>query len=102
MTRSLITSWADLTINKPGAEHGDGDYLVCRKGADGKPDLSDVLVVNGMTFGRTYNTREDLNMTLGRDGDKSPKVKAQLGLDFDGDAIAYHVRRAPADKGRGR
>lgn len=57
---TVHTSWADLTINKPGADHGNGDYLVCRKGSDGKPDLSDVWVVNGKTFGKTYNTREDL------------------------------------------
>ena len=52
---TVETAWGDvLTANNPAVEHGDGDYLVCRA-ADGKPDLSDVWVVNGMTFPHTYD-----------------------------------------------
>ena len=37
------TAWGDvLHTNLPNAPHGEGDYLVCRVGEDGKPDLSDV------------------------------------------------------------
>ncbi|MBR2684273.1 MAG: hypothetical protein IKE22_13530 [Atopobiaceae bacterium] len=51
------TSWGDeLHANHPDVEHGDGDYLVCRVGADGEPDLSDVWVVNGTLFSTRYDT----------------------------------------------
>lgn len=50
------TAWGDelhtIVLNVP---HGDGDYLVCRKGEDGKPDLSDVWVLNGVIFQKTYD-----------------------------------------------
>lgn len=49
------TAWGDiLYTNASSAPHGDGDYLVCRN-VDGKPDLSDVWVVNGATFPMTYD-----------------------------------------------
>ena len=44
-----------LHANHSDAEHGDGDYLVCRTGEDGEPDLSDVWVVNGVVFPETYD-----------------------------------------------
>ena len=40
----------ELHTNQPGAAHGDGDYLVCRAGKDGRPDLSSVWVLNGVLF----------------------------------------------------
>ena len=46
-----------LHANRPGAPHGNGDYLVCRVGEDGKPDLSDVWVVNGELFPENYDMR---------------------------------------------
>jgi hypothetical protein len=50
------TAWGDVLIaNRPEVPHGDGDYLLCRAGADGKPDLSDVWVVNGVVFPLTYD-----------------------------------------------
>lgn len=49
------TAWGDvLHTNLMNAPHGQGDYLVCNAGEDGKPDLSDVWVVNGMVFPTTY------------------------------------------------
>ena len=52
---SVNTAWGDvLHANRTGIEHGEGDYLVCRVGEDGKPDMSDVWVVNGSTFPLTY------------------------------------------------
>ncbi|MGN1306813.1 MAG: alpha/beta fold hydrolase [Faecousia sp.] len=54
---SVQTAWGDvLHANREGVPHGAGDYLVCRAGADGKPDLSDVWVVNGVLFQTTYDT----------------------------------------------
>ncbi|MBU5436225.1 alpha/beta fold hydrolase [Pseudoflavonifractor sp. MSJ-37] len=53
---TVDTAWGDtLHVNDPVSRHGDGDYLVCAN-KDGKPDFSDVWVVNGVTFGSTYDT----------------------------------------------
>jgi basic membrane protein A len=50
------TAWGDvLHTNLPNAPHGEGDYLVCRVGEDGQPDLSDVWVVNGVQFPSNYD-----------------------------------------------
>ncbi|SBV92702.1 exported hypothetical protein [uncultured Eubacteriales bacterium] len=50
------TAWGDvLYANRSGVPHGAGDYLVCAN-KDGKPDLSDVWVVNGAVFGSNYDT----------------------------------------------
>jgi len=49
------TAWGDvLTANRPGVEHGKGDYLVSTV-KDGAPDLSDVWVLNGAVFPNTYD-----------------------------------------------
>ena len=54
---TVETAWGDvLHTNLPNAPHGDGDYLVCRVGEDGKPDLSDVWILNGMVFPEYYDT----------------------------------------------
>lgn len=45
-----------LHSNLNNAPHGEGDYLVCRKGEDGKPDLSDVWILNGVLFPQNYDT----------------------------------------------
>lgn len=45
-----------LHTNLAGVDHGTGDFLMCRAGADGKPDLTDVWVVNGAVFPNTYDT----------------------------------------------
>ncbi len=47
-----------LTANRPGIDHGDGDYLVCPD-KDGRPDTDDVWVVNGLVFPRTYILPQD-------------------------------------------
>jgi hypothetical protein len=48
------TSWGDiLTINRDGIPHGDGDYLICSV-KDGNPNFSDVWVINGVIFSKTY------------------------------------------------
>ena len=53
---TVNTAWGDvLHTNLPNAPHGDGDFLVCRADKDGKPDLTDVWVVNGVTFPSTYD-----------------------------------------------
>ena len=45
-----------LHTNLPNAPHGEGDYLVCTKGEDGNPNLSDVWVLNGTIFPDCYDT----------------------------------------------
>ena len=53
---TVETAWGDvLHTNLPNAPHGDGDFLVCRAGEDGEPDLSDVWVLNGVIFQKTYD-----------------------------------------------
>lgn len=54
---TVETAWGDvLHTNLPNAPHGDGDYLVCRVGENGKPDLSDVWILNGVVFPEYYDT----------------------------------------------
>ena len=54
---TVETAWGNvLHTNLPNAPHGDGDFLVCRVGEDGKPDLSDVWGLNGVQFLKNYDT----------------------------------------------
>ncbi|BDF66517.1 hypothetical protein CE91St43_04890 [Oscillospiraceae bacterium] len=55
-TRVVVeTAWGDVLVaNRPGVEHGQGDYLVSTV-KDGKPDLTDVWVLNGAVFPSTYD-----------------------------------------------
>ena len=54
---TVKTAWGDeLHTNLPNAPHGNGDFLICRAGEDGKPDLSDVWVLNGILFPDNYDT----------------------------------------------
>lgn len=53
------TSWAELTVNKPGIDNGHGGMLVCRPDKFGRPDLNDVWVVNGKIFETTYDRTND-------------------------------------------
>lgn len=54
----LQTAWgAVLTYNGAGAFHGRGDFIVCAKLPNGKPNLSDRWVVNGEIFATTYNNQ---------------------------------------------
>ena len=56
---TVNTAWGDvLHTNLPNAPHGEGDYLVCRAGENGEPDLSDVWVLNGVIFPE-YNDTDD-------------------------------------------
>lgn len=53
---TVNTAWGDvLHVNRSGVPHGAGDYLVCAVGEDGKPDLTDVWVVNGLSFVNNYD-----------------------------------------------
>ena len=55
ITVTVETAWGDvLHTNMPTAPHGDGDYIICRAGEDGHPDLSDVWIVNGVVFPEYY------------------------------------------------
>ena len=54
---TVITAWGNiLHTNLPNAPHGEGDYLVCMAGKDGRPDLTDVWVLNGAVFQDCYDT----------------------------------------------
>ena len=54
----IKTSWgAVLNINGAGISHGKGDFVVCAKLPNGKPNLSDRWVVNGDIFATTYNNQ---------------------------------------------
>ena len=54
---TVATAWGDaLHSNLPNTEHGGGDYLVCRRGGNGAPDLSDVWILNGKIFPAYYET----------------------------------------------
>ena len=55
ITVTVKTACGDiLHANLPGVPHGKGDRLVCNAGKDGRPDLSDIWVVNGKIFSDTY------------------------------------------------
>ena len=54
---TVETEWGDmLHSNLPGAPHGEGDYIVCRAGENGEPDLSDIWILNGAVFPKYYET----------------------------------------------
>jgi len=62
----ITTSWGDnLKINATYAkgtqnriEHGDGDWVICY-GKDGKPNIEDQSVINGLVFRNTYKKYEE-------------------------------------------
>lgn len=54
----IQTSWgAVLNINGVGISHGKGDFVVCAKSPNGRPNLADRWVVNGEIFAATYNNQ---------------------------------------------
>jgi len=54
---TVETAWGDvLHTNLPNARHGEGDYLVCTVQEGGKPNLSDIWVLNGLIFPDCYDT----------------------------------------------
>lgn len=61
------TSWGDTLIaNRTGIQHGHGDFLVCED-VNGRPDLSNMWVVNGRVFVRTYNLQQFKNLGVVQD-----------------------------------
>lgn len=69
------TAWGDiLTANRPGVEHGEGDFLVSTV-KDGQPDLSDVWVLNGAVFPNTYDTSR-MNASAETPEETEPQVPA--------------------------
>lgn len=64
------TSWGDvLMANRPEVRHGYGDFLVCAD-ANGRPNFSDMWVVNGEVFPTTYDLRSFPNMFSDEQMDK--------------------------------
>ena len=58
---SVWTGWGDILVtNLPDVPHGNGDYIVCGD-KDGKPDVSDIWVVNGKVFDTTYERVQQLD-----------------------------------------
>ena len=54
----VTTSWGEtLLANRDGIDHGIGDFILCSKTPDGRPNINDVWVVNGNVFMDTYNKR---------------------------------------------
>lgn len=54
----ISTSWGSaLNYNGVGVKHGKGDFIVCAKLPNGKPNLGDRWVVNGEIFATTYNNQ---------------------------------------------
>lgn len=52
------TPWGAVQeLNGTGTDHGKGDFVVCSKLPNGKPNLVDRLVVNGNVFATTYNNQ---------------------------------------------
>lgn len=41
--------------NTRNAEHGDGDYIVCKSLDNGTPDFSNIFIVNGLLFPYIYD-----------------------------------------------
>lgn len=50
----IETCWSTMTVNRPGVDHGKGDFLVCEASAKGRPDFSRLWSVNGRVFENTY------------------------------------------------
>lgn len=50
-------SGAVQEINGAGVDHGKGDFVVCPKLANGKPDMMNREVVNGKVFAETFNNQ---------------------------------------------
>lgn len=54
---NIATSYGTVLVaNRDGVPHGRGDFLVCGVLPNGKPDFSDMWVVNGKVFVNTYST----------------------------------------------
>lgn len=67
----IQTSWgAVLDINKPGIQHGKGDFVICSSFPNGSPNFNDRWVVNGLVFRDTYNNRgwEDVISSVNSSG----------------------------------
>lgn len=86
------TSWAELSVNRPGIDHGEGDFLICSQ-KDGEPDFDNVWVVNGKVFENTY--REGL--TIRQISEQERKQKLAEAMDRYAEyctADDYAVREA--------
>lgn len=61
----IKTSWGTvLQANDPSVPHGKGDYIVCSCGPDGRPNLNDRWIVNGVVFSTTYDMTSFPNMKV--------------------------------------
>lgn len=46
-----------VVVNEQGVDHGKGDFILCSSTPDGKPNLNNRWVVNGLVFRDTYNNQ---------------------------------------------
>ena len=87
---TVETAWGDvLHTNAKESSHGDGDYLICRAGEDGNPDLSDVWVLNGVLFPENYDTEH-------RNADNYQEIsqeQAKQMMEQDDGHVIVDVRR---------
>ena len=52
----IATGWGEILIaNSSKLKHHTGDFLVCNMLPDGSPNFSDLRVINGVVFQKTYN-----------------------------------------------
>lgn len=54
---NIQTKFGVGSINHQGVSHGKGDFVVCNKLPNGKPDFSTRFVVNGNVFASTFNNQ---------------------------------------------
>ena len=54
---NIQTKFGVGSINHQGVSHGKGDFVVCNKLPDGKPDFSTRFIVNGNVFASTFNNQ---------------------------------------------
>lgn len=54
---NIQTKLGMQSINAQGVSHGKGDFVVCNKLPNGKPDFSTRFVVNGNVFASTFNNQ---------------------------------------------
>ena len=100
----IKTAWgAVISGNSPDVKHGKGDFIVCSVGPDGKPNLQDMQIVNGLIFWSTYNNQnwtQCLAPQVGKDGKEVVSVKPTCKLINDKSrAILKKVNKEPvADK----
>jgi hypothetical protein len=95
------TAWGStLYANRDGIKHGKGDFLVCSK-KDGKPDFTDVWVVNGEIFPTTYITNylpADIQEMIETEQEKADRKAGKKKEEDDSKATTLPSAPKPLNK----